>query len=100
MGIRVLVIGSGGREHALSWRLALEGADKVIAAPGNALMADVADVRADVALNDRDALVAHAERVQAPDSVIEAVGSLPDLQFANISEVAQALGLGVETRRR
>jgi phosphoribosylamine---glycine ligase len=33
-GVKVLVIGSGGREHALAWRLGLDGAD-VLVAPGN-----------------------------------------------------------------
>ncbi len=34
---KVLVIGSGGREHALAWRLAKsEGVEKVWVAPGNA----------------------------------------------------------------
>lgn len=34
---KVLVIGSGGREHALAWRLAKsEGVEKVWIAPGNA----------------------------------------------------------------
>ncbi|MBB5136363.1 hypothetical protein HNP84_006110 [Thermocatellispora tengchongensis] len=48
---------------------------------------------------DREELITHAEEVGAPDPVIEAVNALPDLQFANISEVAQALGLGVEAER-
>src|ERR1041384_6972820 len=32
--MRILVIGSGGREHALAWRLAKAG-HQIIAAPGN-----------------------------------------------------------------
>ena len=35
--MRILVIGKGGREHALAWKLALSNrADKVFVAPGNA----------------------------------------------------------------
>ncbi|HVM29729.1 MAG TPA: phosphoribosylamine--glycine ligase [Candidatus Limnocylindrales bacterium] len=40
---RVLIVGSGGREHALAWRLAAEpGVEQVVVAPGNPLMEDVA----------------------------------------------------------
>lgn len=39
---RVLVVGSGGREHALAWKLSLDGAD-VLVAPGNAGTAQVAE---------------------------------------------------------
>ena len=43
MGLRILVIGSGGREHALAWKLAREaGVDEVLAAPGNPGIARVA----------------------------------------------------------
>lgn len=43
--MKVLVIGSGGREHALAWRLAQSpSVTKVYAAPGNPGMAEVADV--------------------------------------------------------
>ena len=61
---RVLVVGSGAREHALCWRLAAEGAD-VLVAPGNPLMAAVARVRGDVRLDDLSGLVglAASERV-------------------------------------
>ena len=35
--MKLLVIGSGGREHAMAWRLAkTEGMQKVYVAPGNA----------------------------------------------------------------
>ncbi len=41
--MKVLVIGSGGREHALCWKLSQNpGVDKVIAAPGNGGTAEVA----------------------------------------------------------
>ncbi len=49
--MRVLVIGSGGREHALAWRLAHDGAD-VLVAPGND---GIADEHACASLDVRDA---------------------------------------------
>ena len=39
--MKILVVGSGGREHALAWRLA-RGGHEVIAAPGNPGIAEVA----------------------------------------------------------
>jgi phosphoribosylamine---glycine ligase len=41
--VRILVIGSGGREHALAWRLSLEGHD-IYSAPGNPGIAQVARI--------------------------------------------------------
>jgi phosphoribosylamine---glycine ligase len=57
---RVLVVGSGAREHALAWQLAREGAD-VVVAPGNGGTPRTAPI----AVTDVDALVvfARAERV-------------------------------------
>jgi phosphoribosylamine--glycine ligase len=40
--MRILVIGSGGREHALAWRLA-RGGHQIVAAPGNPGMEAVAE---------------------------------------------------------
>ncbi|MCJ7832621.1 MAG: phosphoribosylamine--glycine ligase, partial [Actinobacteria bacterium] len=40
--MKVLVVGGGGREHALAWRLAAEGCD-VAAAPGNPGIAELAE---------------------------------------------------------
>ena len=48
MDRRVLVVGSGGREHALCWRLSQDarsmagGAELILVAPGNPGMTDVA----------------------------------------------------------
>lgn len=65
-GLRALVVGSGAREHALCWRLAAEGAAKVIVAPGNPLMRDVAGVRDDVSADDHRAIaaLAAAEKIE------------------------------------
>ncbi len=54
--MRILVVGSGGREHALCWRLAASG-HEVVVAPGNPGAAQVADV-VDVGVDDYDALIA------------------------------------------
>ena len=40
--LKVLVVGSGGREHALAWRLVQSGGVKAYAAPGNPGIASVA----------------------------------------------------------
>jgi phosphoribosylamine--glycine ligase len=60
-GLRVLVVGAGARQHALCWRLANEaGVGHVIVAPGNPLIADIAEVRPDVDGDDVEAVVALA----------------------------------------
>jgi phosphoribosylamine--glycine ligase len=66
--MKILVVGAGAREHAICWRLAREGVT-VVVAPGNPLMTDVADVRANVALADHEGLVALA-RKQKVDLVV------------------------------
>lgn len=63
--MRVLVVGSGAREHAICWRLAAEGAERVICAPGNALMVDVAEVHPKAGVTDLDAIVELARRERA-----------------------------------
>ena len=42
--MNAVVIGSGGREHALAWQLARDGAASVVSAPGNPGMAQVGEV--------------------------------------------------------
>ncbi len=60
--MKVLVVGGGGREHALAWKLSHErGVSEVLCAPGNAGIADVARL-VPLAAGDVDGLAALAER--------------------------------------
>jgi phosphoribosylamine--glycine ligase len=56
--MRILVVGSGGREHALAWKLAQEA--EVLCAPGNPGIAEDCEV-VQVAANDFPALVRLAQ---------------------------------------
>jgi phosphoribosylamine--glycine ligase len=57
--MRVLVVGSGGREHALAWKIAQSPqAERVLAAPGSDGMAGVADCHPGVAATDVEAVLA------------------------------------------
>jgi phosphoribosylamine--glycine ligase len=58
--MRVLVIGSGGREHALAWRLGRDG-HTVFAAPGNPGMASVSEC-VTLAVEDRARVVEFARQ--------------------------------------
>src|SRR5437773_4792185 len=58
--MRILVIGSGGREHALAWKLRQSSeADRMFGAPGNAGTAEIAENVA-IPAGDLDALVRFA----------------------------------------
>ena len=63
--MRILVVGGGAREHALSWRLAGEaGVSEVVCAPGSPGIATaVRTVGVDVARPDAVLALAEAERV-------------------------------------
>jgi phosphoribosylamine--glycine ligase len=68
--MKVLIIGSGGREHALAWKLAAEPAvSEVVCAPGNPGIARVARLAA-VGVTDLDALVALASAERADLTVV------------------------------
>ena len=67
--MRVLVVGSGGREHALCWAIAASPlCDRLYAAPGNAGIAGEAECLP-IAADDVDGLVALA-RKQRIDFVV------------------------------
>jgi phosphoribosylamine--glycine ligase len=68
--MRVLVVGSGGREHALAWRLRQDpDVDDLLAAPGNPGIAAIARTMP-VAVDDPDALLALAAREAVDLTVI------------------------------
>ena len=88
--MRVLVIGSGGREHALAWRLAREpGVTSVLATPGNPGMAGVAMIHPSPGTVEGLADLAASERVD-----LTVVG--PELPLSQgIADVFRARGLPV-----
>jgi phosphoribosylamine--glycine ligase len=68
--LKVLVVGSAGREHALAWKIAKSPiVEEVIAAPGNAGMTAVGRCFPDVAAGDLEAVVELA-RNEAVDLVV------------------------------
>ncbi len=56
--MNILLIGSGGREHALAWKIKESPlTDKLYAVPGNPGIAEIAECIAGVDIGDNDALV-------------------------------------------
>mgnify|MGYP003601275615 FL=1 len=70
--MKVLVIGSGGREHALAWKLAQSArVSEVLVAPGNAGTATEDKCRnVEVAVKDIDGLLALAQHEQVAVTVV------------------------------
>ena len=74
--MKILVVGSGGREHALAWKLAQSPkCEKLFCAPGNAGIADVAQC-VDIAAEDIEGIVKFSKDSQI-DLVV--VGGEPPL---------------------
>ncbi|MFC3814684.1 phosphoribosylamine--glycine ligase [Lysobacter sp. GCM10012299] len=76
--MKVLVIGSGGREHALAWKLAQSPRiDEVLVAPGNAGTATELKCRnVEVAANDIDGLLALVDNEGVAVTVVGPEGPL------------------------
>ncbi|MDQ2701220.1 MAG: phosphoribosylamine--glycine ligase [Pseudomonadota bacterium] len=76
--MKVLVIGGGGREHALAWKLAQSPrVSEVLVAPGNAGTAHEGKCRnVDVATSDIDGLLALVEREGVSVTVVGPEGPL------------------------
>ncbi len=89
--MRILVIGSGGREHALTWKLKQSpGADRIFCAPGNAGTAQVAENVA-IQTTDFPALIRFAKENKIDLTVVG-----PDDPLAGgIVDVFQTEGLRI-----
>jgi phosphoribosylamine--glycine ligase len=94
--MKILVVGSGAREHALCWRLSRDpGVAVVHCAPGTAGIARRYRCHP-VAVDDRDAIFALAERERADLTVIG-----PELPLANgVADLFAARGRPVFGPRR
>ena len=68
--MRVFVIGSGGREHALVWKLAQSPGTEVFAKPGNPGMWDIATCLASQGGSDPDQYLSAAEVINADLTVV------------------------------
>ncbi len=90
--MKLLVIGSGGREHALAWRLA-QAADvgKIYIAPGNAGTAHHAPLMENLPLTDLTALADFAEREKIHLTVVGPEAPLA----AGIVDLFRARGLKI-----
>jgi phosphoribosylamine--glycine ligase len=68
--MRILVIGSGGREHALAWKLRQSPhADRIFCAPGNAGTGEIAE-NVPICANDLQALVGFAKENRVDLTVV------------------------------
>ncbi len=87
--MKILVIGSGGREHAIAWKLAQSPkVEKIYCAPGNAGIAEVAEC-VDIGVMDFDSQITFAKDndidlvVVAPDDPL-AAGAVDAFEAAGI----------------
>jgi phosphoribosylamine--glycine ligase len=68
--VKILVVGSGGREHALAWKLRqTSAAERIFCAPGNAGTAEIAENVA-ISANDLEALVRFAKENRIDMTVV------------------------------
>jgi len=94
MPTRILIVGSGGREHALAWKLSAEpGGNEVIVAPGNEAMTELPRVRRLAGVDPLDgSAVVGAARACAAELVV--VGPEAPLA-AGVADALTAAGIAV-----
>lgn len=89
--MKVLIVGSGGREHAIAWKVAQSPrVDEIYCAPGNAGIAQYATC-VPIAAMDFDALVAFAKEQQIDLTVV----GMDDPLVGGIVDAFEAEGLRV-----
>jgi len=88
--MNILLIGSGGREHALAWKIAQSPLTmRLVIAPGNPGMEKLGELRGDVKADDAEAISALAREIRA-DLVV--VG--PELALAaGLADRLAAVGI-------
>ncbi|MDR1546589.1 MAG: phosphoribosylamine--glycine ligase [Deltaproteobacteria bacterium] len=88
--MKILLIGSGGREHALAWRLKQNPAVELFSAPGSSALAKLGQIRP-AAIGDVAALTAVAEDLR-PDLTV--IG--PELPLSlGLADALRSKGLAV-----
>lgn len=89
--MKVLIVGSGGREHAIAWKVAQsKRVDKIYCAPGNAGISQVAEC-VPIGAMEFDKLVAFAKEKEIDLTVI----GMDDPLVSGIVDVFEAAGLRV-----
>ena len=89
--MKVLIVGSGGREHAIAWKVAQSPkVDKIYCAPGNAGIAEYAEC-VDIAAMEFDKLVAFAKEKAIDLTVI----GMDDPLVGGVVDAFEAEGLRV-----
>ncbi|MDO5345105.1 MAG: phosphoribosylamine--glycine ligase [Lachnospiraceae bacterium] len=89
--MKILIVGSGGREHALAWKIAQSPkAEKIYCAPGNAGIAEYAQC-VDIKAMEFDKLAAFAKKEQIDLTVV----GMDDPLVGGIVDVFEAQGLRI-----
>lgn len=89
--MKVLIVGSGGREHAIAWKIAQSSkVDKIYCAPGNAGISGIAEC-VNIGAMEFDKLVAFAKEKQIDLTVI----GMDDPLVSGIVDAFEAEGLRV-----
>lgn len=89
--MKVLIVGSGGREHAIAWKIAQSSkVDKIYCAPGNAGISGIAEC-VNIGAMEFDKLIAFAKEKQIDLTVI----GMDDPLVGGIVDAFEAEGLRV-----